>query len=290
MILRTFVVGLGVAAIAVACGDTGDLIGEGCASDADCKGDRVCDEGTCRTPGSASETGATAASGGPGGASANTSSGNVTAGQGPSTGAGGPNAPVFLDFGTSVSAITGYGASSSVTFTAVLTDPDGVDDLIGGTLKDESGSPYGAFATSGQEGAYALALTWEQIDATSSITFAPGTNGQRSFVAEFFDVAGHKVQATATLTLDCRERGACGGNCGQISCDGTCVWASSTEENRCGSCEPNCFGGHCTDDDVCEGVENTDALCSDGLDNDGDGYFDCVDFNCSMNSFVTVCG
>jgi hypothetical protein len=39
---------------------------------------------------------------------------------------------------------------------------------------------------------------------------------------------------------------------------------------------------------VCE-LENTDEKCTDGADNDGDGYLDCDDFDCSMNPAVTVC-
>lgn len=42
---------------------------------------------------------------------------------------------------------------------------------------------------------------------------------------------------------------------------------------------------------ACDGmVENTDALCSDGIDNDDNSFTDCEDFGCSMNSSVTVCG
>jgi len=37
------------------------------------------------------------------------------------------------------------------------------------------------------------------------------------------------------------------------------------------------------------GAENTNALCSDRLDNDGDGYTDCDDYDCSRSSSVTVC-
>jgi len=36
------------------------------------------------------------------------------------------------------------------------------------------------------------------------------------------------------------------------------------------------------------GVENTDALCSDGIDNDGDGYIDCYDQDC-CGPGLTVC-
>lgn len=35
--------------------------------------------------------------------------------------------------------------------------------------------------------------------------------------------------------------------------------------------------------------ENTDALCSNGVDDDCNGYTDCDDFNCSRNPAVTVC-
>jgi 5-methylthioadenosine/S-adenosylhomocysteine deaminase len=37
-------------------------------------------------------------------------------------------------------------------------------------------------------------------------------------------------------------------------------------------------------------AEDTDAACSDGVDNDGDSYIDCIDFDCSQNPNVTVCG
>jgi hypothetical protein len=35
--------------------------------------------------------------------------------------------------------------------------------------------------------------------------------------------------------------------------------------------------------------ETTDALCSDGKDNDGNGFADCEDFNCASSAGLTVC-
>ena len=35
--------------------------------------------------------------------------------------------------------------------------------------------------------------------------------------------------------------------------------------------------------------ESTDASCSDGLDNDENGFTDCGDFSCSQNESVTIC-
>lgn len=41
---------------------------------------------------------------------------------------------------------------------------------------------------------------------------------------------------------------------------------------------------------VCQSrPEDTDTACSDGIDNDLDGYTDCEDFGCSRNSAITVC-
>lgn len=42
----------------------------------------------------------------------------------------------------------------------------------------------------------------------------------------------------------------------------------------------SCWNKEEGDDDTLEKYENTDALCSDGVDNDGDGYIDCDDWNC----------
>lgn len=36
-------------------------------------------------------------------------------------------------------------------------------------------------------------------------------------------------------------------------------------------------------------TEDTDALCDDGIDNDGDGFIDCADAGCSHGQDVTVC-
>lgn len=36
--------------------------------------------------------------------------------------------------------------------------------------------------------------------------------------------------------------------------------------------------------------EESDAACSDGIDNDNNGFVDCDDFGCSRNEAVTVCG
>src|SRR5262245_32614596 len=58
--------------------------------------------------------------------------------------------------------------------TAVVTDPDGIDDVIGGQLRDASGATYGAFQTSAAEGAYGMSLTWAALNAVAPIDFPAG--------------------------------------------------------------------------------------------------------------------
>lgn len=72
----------------------------------------------------------------------------------------------------------------TVRFTAVLTDPDGIDDLIGGALMtgDEQ-TQLGAFVTSGQEGSYSLVLSWDELNQSYDITFAASET--REFRAVF---------------------------------------------------------------------------------------------------------
>jgi hypothetical protein len=53
-----------------------------------------------------------------------------------------------------------------------------------------------------------------------------------------------------------------------------------------GTIPPN--GG--TSNDPVPTLENTNALCSDGIDNDGDSYGDCADLHCKESCDITACG
>jgi len=169
-----------------------------------------------------------------------------------------PGAPVFLSLQTNVSKIT---AGESVTFTAVLTDPDGVDDIVGGTLSDPTGMiGYGPFVAAGQEGTYSITVSWDAMQQAESIYFE-GMDGMREFRAEFFDQAANKVSKDVSLTLTCAEGSACEGVCIDITMDG----------NHCGMCGMVCAGG--CDNGKCapswsecvgfqEGYETCDQICA----------------------------
>lgn len=145
---------------------------------------------------------------------------------------GDPGGPVFLSFGSNVNSLT---EGQTVRFTAVLTDPDGVDDLIGGALRSPDGAYYGAFATAAQEGSYSLLLSWAEISQARPIDFMAEQG--RDFEAEFFDAGGRRAVRTLSLKLHCS---------GKVACDGKCGVALGSSADNCGACGNRCgHGGGC---------------------------------------------
>jgi hypothetical protein len=139
---------------------------------------------------------------------------------------GGPGAPRILSF---TSSRTALGEGGRTTFTAIVTDPDGIDDLIGGMLVDgATGGTYGAFATSAAEGAYSLDLEWFQIMGSLDSGLSPTP---RVFRARFYDVDGHASEAELTLSLGCAG--------GELLCGHSCV---PPDNNHCASCTDRCGG------------------------------------------------
>jgi len=131
---------------------------------------------------------------------------------------------------TNVSKIT---AGESVIFTAVLTDPDGLDDIAGGTLSNEGGGiGYGPFVPAGQQGTYSITVSWDAMHQAEAIQFE-GVDLARVFRAEFYDQGANKVSKDVNLTLTCSAGSACDGVCTDITADA----------NHCGSCSGVCEGG-----------------------------------------------
>jgi hypothetical protein len=165
---------------------------------------------------------------------------------------------VFLSLQTNASSLT---AGESITFTAVLIDPDGVDDIVGGTLSDLTGMiGYGPFVAAGQPGTYSIMVSWDAMHQAEPIEFE-NTDLMRSFRAEFFDQVANKVSKDVDLTLACAEGAACDGVCTDLKATadhcGTCgkICATGCKD---GACAP--AWGECTQKD--EGFDNCDQICA----------------------------
>jgi hypothetical protein len=137
-------------------------------------------------------------------------------------------APIILSIQANSNAID---PTVSLKITAVVTDPDGIDDLIGGTLDSPSGASYGAFATAAAEGSYEITLSWHDLNTVEAIN-APPAGTSRTFVATFFDVGGHKTVKTVSILLRCDLSGftACAGKCFNLTRDAS----------HCGACGHDC--------------------------------------------------
>ncbi len=179
--------------------------------------------------------------------------------------------PQILSLATNTTLLDEHG---TLAITAIVTDPNGIDDVIGGTLTDpDTGAAYGAFATSASEGAYELELSWRDIEAVQPID-TPIGGAERDFLVQFFDQAGHTAQQTVSVTLHCSMSGF-------ALCSGACTDLASDPHN-CGACgKVIAVGASCEGGIACVlGPEDTPEACSDGCSNDGDPYIDCNDYDC----------
>ena len=152
------------------------------------------------------------------------------------------------------------------TFSALVTDPDGLQDVVGGRLVDPvSGGTYGVFTASGASGAYTFALDWLTMQAVRGVT-AAGVDGlERDFRAEFFDLAGNVGSATVTMLLHCglTGYGVCNNQCRQL---GTATNCSTCDEavpvgGVCTNYEPRCPTGRTNCNGTCVDLQNDTNNC-----------------------------
>lgn len=184
-----------------------------------------------------------------------------------------PGAPLFLTFNSNTQALPSDGV---LVFTAILTHPEGVSQVIGGTLLDPgTGSSYGAFITQATQGTYTLSLTWSQINTVAAIN-APPDGAPRTFRATFFDQRGHEASRDLAIQLVCAPAS-------DAACAGECVDLESSTQH-CGACDvaaARCDGGV----PACANLSKT--LCASGckyLDGDVDHCGAC-DNECPTHEF-----
>lgn len=210
--------------------------------------------------------------------------------------------PHILSLGTNVSTLR---SDERLIVTVIVTDPDGIDDVIGGSLLDPtSDASYGAFATSAAEGAYEISLTWDQMQVVRRID-APDPGAVRTFRARFFDVAGNAAERDFSVTLRCSTDG-------ESACSGVCV-DLQTSRQHCGRCDNpvpgdrDCRGGtiSCYADspevcgDACADLSSDERhcgrcghACPDGADSLGcsDGRCLAESYSYDRTSCDSVCG
>jgi hypothetical protein len=159
--------------------------------------------------------------------------------------------PEILSFSSNLSNLTEF---ETAVLSAVVTDPDGVADLIGGVLLDPvSDTTYATFSATGS-GTFTIAVGWGSLNPVRPIDV--DVSASRVVRARFFDQAGHESFADLTLTLRCSDDDvACDGQCGAERCGGACLSREDLRNNdNCGSC-----GNQCEQNAFCEfdGVEAT---------------------------------
>jgi len=137
------------------------------------------------------------------------------------------SAPVILSLLTNHTVLSPEHPSRSVLITAVVSDPDGIDDVIGGVLVGD-GATYGAFATAAAEGAYEISVSFDDLENITPFVSTPAGGTKRWLTAEFFDVAGHKTTGQVEISISCEDdtAGICEGECHDF------YWATS----YCGGC------------------------------------------------------
>ncbi|HND32644.1 MAG TPA: hypothetical protein PLA94_21760 [Myxococcota bacterium] len=139
-------------------------------------------------------------------------------------GGGGNSRPEILDFSANSARVT---EGDRLVFTVMVTDPDGLDDVVGGSLESSGGASYGSFEATGN-GSYELSLDWSELDTVQDVEFQDEED--RSFTARFYDSGGKEATAKATVTLYCDEGGACAGRCVDLRSD----------PDHCGVCGNSC--------------------------------------------------
>ncbi|MEM6992961.1 MAG: hypothetical protein AAF721_20765 [Myxococcota bacterium] len=225
---------------------------EGCECQAEsaCVGDLECHSGRCVAIGGGDTSPGDAGDDGPGGDGPGDGPGDNGSDDGDDAGdsaaddSGGsdPGAPVIVSLNTDVSVI---GPGESVLISAIVTDPDGIEDVIGGQLTTSDGTAvYATFAAAAQEGAYGVALGFEQVltvEPSRQFEVLPHT---RTLRVEFFDQSGATSWQSLSIDLGCN------GNGGFV-------------------CGTECFPGEC---------HPTAQPCPEGSNclRDGDGVYHCI--------------
>ncbi len=170
----------------------------------------------------------------------------------------GGDPPIILSFDAEEADLT---AGGSVTFVAVVEDPQGAEDVALGALVTAGGETFGTFEPDG-ESRWTIEVSWEALQELGPIDFAE--EDQRAFVAHFVDRSANIDEETASLRLHCGGIAACSGVCTDILND-------AENCGTCGNVCDTCTTGQCLAYECVAGATTCDEACANvGLACGGD--------------------
>ncbi len=152
------------------------------------------------------------------------------------------------------------------TFSALVTDPDGLQDVVGGRLVDPvSGGTYGVFTAAGSPGAYTFSIDWLTMQAVRGVTAAGVQGLERDFRAEFFDIAGNVGSGSVTMLLHCglTGYGVCNNQCRQLGTSTNCSICDEVVPvgGACVNYTPTCPAGGSVCNGACVDLQNDSNNC-----------------------------
>lgn len=154
-------------------------------------------------------------------------------------------APVIVSFQASATTVR---EGDLVTFAAVVSDPDGLEDIKVGEIFDESGIRYDAFGPSAQDGAFQVTVSWGDINRAAAIGFPEGGSRERKIHVRVTDWEGHAAESSTTIELSCGGRAACAGACVDHPSAEVCTfWSGCLRRGSTPSCAAYCGKGATAD-------------------------------------------
>ncbi|HEY1099810.1 MAG TPA: hypothetical protein VGF99_12825, partial [Myxococcota bacterium] len=162
-----------------------------------------------------------------------------------------PLGPTILSF---TSSTTTLDDTASATLTVVVSDPDGVADIVGALLVDPANNTVlRPLSPSGTPGTFTADVRWSDLGA-SAVTLDFGATTRRSIRVRFLDAAEHAISQSLSFTLGCGAHSACEGRCGPFNCsaEGGCIDVGDevlSADDRCSFCNDGC--GSCDDGCAC---------------------------------------
>lgn len=174
--------------------------------------------------------------------------------------------------------------SETATLTVVVTDPDGVEDIVGPLLIEPISSTTLGTLTSSGAGTFTATVSWNTWSSVDPVEFSGAAGDVRFVRVQFSDVAGHRVTSTERIQVVC-DGGlpACDGRCGAVRCagqDNTCLDTEGSPisaDGLCGICGQGCSS--CASGCTCF---NESPSCTGGADclftinNEGQGATQCA--------------